>query len=229
MRIVLSFIAFVLLISCKKEANSLEIILLKKEIVDSSSIRFPYLQIKNEDAIFFKTNIFQEFLSKDTLRFNELPDGTYELKYLNIFNEEVINKFTLKNNTEKKIKIVYDSIPKNKLYSESLIDNMINGETYKVKMNGRGPASFYSYYKVSMKKRTQYIEVIGKQKKRLELKDIDAIRNFESELFVIKSKANKGSFGRAYFEIFTENDTIMIQGSYGWNGWSNLMYKLNKT
>lgn len=218
-------------VSCNQPLNKLDIILSKGEIADSSYINMNFLCLKNKDSIIYKISKPVRFNYIDTLKFDSLSDGEYELKYVDIVGNTITNKFLLKDNFSKRIKIVCDSIASEPFLPKIPFNKIKDNESYRIEGKGGCIATMYCHYVIEKHNGDYYFENINQSKRLLTPQEIKAVQKFESELLAIKGKNLCISTGRMTYKIIhdgVEIDSIIDNTCGNWNGWSNLMSKVSK-
>lgn len=209
----------------------MDIILSKIDLTDSLAIKINFLQLKNHNSVIYKVRLPMRFNYLDTLKFDNLSDGEYELEYLDIVGDTITNKFRLNDNVSKRIRIVYDSIASSNFLSEIPFNNLKDNGLYRIEGKGGSVASMYCYYTVKKQGQDYCFESVNTPKKLLTLQEIKAVQKFESELLAIKDKHICTSTGRMTYKIIQngiEIDSIIDKTCGNWNGWSNLMSKVSK-
>ncbi|MNK16758.1 hypothetical protein D3C87_349280 [compost metagenome] len=214
-------------VSCNKPSNRLDIILSKIDLTDSLAVKINFLQLKNHNSVIYKVRLPMRFNYLDTLKFDNLSDGEYELEYLDIVGDTITNKFRLNDNVSKRIRIVYDSIASRHFLSEIPFNNLKDNELYRIEGKGGSVASMYCYYTVKKQGQDYYFESVNKSKRLLNPNDIKAIQKFEAELLAIEHKNMCISTGRMTYKIVKDGvEHEITDNTCNWNGWSNLMSKL---
>jgi hypothetical protein len=229
MKKILLIIFIFQLISCKKQVGSIDVIVAKSEITDSTSSRLFGLSLKNSDSTFYKFKGLNSFKFQDTIKIDSIPVGEYELEYLDIIGNKVSKSIEVKRGKPNVFKILTDSIDSRKFENEIPFSNLNDNSFYTVEKNGGCVVSLYGFYKISRIGSIYYIESSNLEKKKLSQKDIIAIIKFESELFAINGKEICSSTGRNIFTITTDKVVSITDDTCNWNGWSNLFFKLNNT
>src|SRR5690606_28181708 len=125
------FICFLLLlIGCKKNNNSLNVVI-KSVNPDFEGKTILYaLDIKDNDSLYYHINPHKIFDVDDTIKLTDLPKGEYELAYLGILGDTISKSFSLSNNLTKTINVVYDSINTNAYKHKTPISKLKLGGLY---------------------------------------------------------------------------------------------------
>jgi hypothetical protein len=216
-------------VSCNKPSNKLDIILSKGEIVDSSYINMNFICLKNKDSIIYKITKPVRFNYIDTLKFDSLSDGEYELEYIDIVGNTIVNKFRLKDNISKSIRIVCDSIMSKSFYPIIPFNNLKDNESYTIERKGGCVATMFSYYKIFRSKNDYYYESLNIHKKLLKDEEIKNIQKFEAELLAINGKGTCGGTGRMTYKIIKNKmGRSITDHACNWHEFENMMSKVNR-
>lgn len=214
-KLLLLFTLAVVVASCKKELNQINVVFpddmeLGTHVHD--------LIISSEDTIIKivrgKRSAF--FTKGDTLTFSGLRSGDYAMSYLDLLGKTKIEKITLKGGdtlfvVPKPLKVDVTSF-----YDKTPINSLKEGEQYCV-VKSQTWSTCYTVYKIDGK---VYFEPYAQEKKILNDKQINYIRQFEAELFAIKGIYISYSSGSAVYRIIKNGDTLRIDdNTCMWNRW----------
>lgn len=219
------FILF-FLTGCTQDRNKLEVKFLRVDTANTEAVTIHGLEIKNADSVFYKTPRYH-YTSESRLKFDSLPDGEYEIKFLDILNKRKVRKFSLKDDESKIVEIAYDSIDIHEFIDKAPISNLKDGESYRVETKGGCVATMYGYYIVTKKNDSTYFEAPYRKLKKLTKDQIKAIRKFEAELLAINGVDVCMSTGRMHYKIIVNGKVIEItDNTCNWSGWNTMMYKI---
>ena len=224
---ILVLFTVLLLVSCKKSANKLDIILSKSDFVDSAYINIDFLCVQSEDSVFFKAIGHKRFKFRDTISLSDLPNGDYELAYNDMIGERIKKKFSLKGSEQKIVKIVFDSIGSDKFYSKIPFNNLKNAESYTIEGDGGCVGTMHYQYKIEKNNDGYYLERLRVPKRLLKPEEVKAVQKFESELLAIENKDLCMSTGRFTYKIISKGtEHTITDNTCNWNGLENLMHRL---
>jgi len=230
MRKAFLFICFLLLlIGCKKNNNSLNVVI-KSVNPDFEGKTILYaLDIKDNDSLYYHINPHKIFDVDDTIKLTDLPKGEYELAYLGILGDTISKSFSLSNNLTKTINVVYDSINTNAYKHKTPISKLKLGGLYKIVATGGCMTSMTSSYSITRENNNYYWIEDDSTKIVLTEKMKAIIQDFEAELLTIKGKGSFSSTGVITYYIHSGNDTDTIHdNTYRWQGYSTLWNKLER-
>ena len=214
-------------ISCKNNYNKIEITFSKSNIDDTIPIRYSFFKLSNKDLIIYNKNIIESILVDKKYVFDSLPNGEYLLEYSTIKQDTIIEKINLTNNKIYQSKILFDSLPLEKYYNNTPINNLRNGESYKLSTWGGCIARMESFYKITNLNNKYLLNSNVDIKRVLTDSEIAAIKKFEAELLALKGKGTCNSSGRMTYSISKGNNTdTLSEMTCNWNGYTSLMSKL---
>ena len=186
---------------------------------------FPYLQelkiYKDQELV--KT-LNPGFDGLQTLP--NLPYGSYVLKYQSIFGKTEQVSIQLSEEKQYELTICTDYLDYTATTYLAIIDQLQEGENYTINFASQGCFHSYDRNIVIYKKDKQYYLQYKKEKRKLNKKEIDALRNFEIELYYIQD-ANGGC-------TTTDSYTLTYQGTTrtakdrgcAWSGFYTLLKQL---
>lgn len=213
-----------LMFGCKNY-NTIEVTFLKSNPKDTFSIKYNLFKLSNEDSVIFKNTVFQNIKVGEKLVFDSLPNGKYVLEYFDICGNQKQKKILLKNNNYES-KIIFDSLPVKKYLNKIPLNTLENGNSYKI-VNWSSCVRLESYYQITKLRDEYYLDSYGHKKRKLNEKELNAIRLFESELLALRNIGSCNSTGNTNYCIQKDNkmDTI-IDRTCNWNGYNLLASEL---
>ncbi|QEE50234.1 hypothetical protein FUA48_11790 [Flavobacterium alkalisoli] len=219
------FLFPILLLSCNKGDNSLNVIITRVDPNCNASINLLFLDIKTSDSLFYKIKGYEGFDVNDTIKLINLPDDEYELKYFSMLGDYISRKIKLNDGDSKTITIVYDSIYSDNYINKTPIYNLRSGSSYTISRSGGCMASMTSSYTIKREGDNYYD--INKDGYEILLTDKmkKAIQKFEAELLAIKGKNECNSTGMMTYVINSSElkDTIMDK-TCNWQGFENMSH-----
>ena len=219
-------ISLLVLVSCRQERNTLEIKFSRVDSTNTEAVTIYDLEIKNSDSVFFYKPRYH-YAAESRLKFDSLPDGKYEVKFLDILNKRKVRKFSLKEDENKIVEIAFDSIDIQKFIDKAPISNLNNGEYYRVERKGGSIATGYGYYLITKKNDSFYIDSPYRSRKTLTKDQIETVAKFEAELLAINGANVCMSTGRMHYNIINNGKVIEItDNTCNWSGWRTLMSQI---
>ncbi|MFC4740469.1 hypothetical protein ACFO3U_10740 [Flavobacterium ponti] len=216
-------------ISCNSSYNKIEIVFSKSDLKDTIPIKYSLFNLSNKDSVIYKKKIIEYIIVNKKYVFDSLPNGEYILEYSDIKQDTFTKKINLRNNEVYKTKIIFDSLSLEKYYSHTPINNLRNGESYKLFTWGGCIARMESFYKITNLNNKYLLDSNLDNQKILTKDEIKAINKFEAELLALKGKGICNSTGQMSYSISKQNkiDTIS-EMTCNWNSYNLLMSKLYK-
>lgn len=215
-------------ISCEKNYNKIEVVFFKSDSRDTIPIRYSYFKLSNKDSIFYNKEIRHQIAVNKPFIFDSLPDGNYKLEYSTILNDTFTKSINLKNNQIYQSKIIFDSLPLQKYYKSVPINNLKNGESYKLLTWGGCVATMYSFYEIKNENDKYYFNSYSQTKKVLTVKNLEEIKKFEAQIYALNGKGGCNSTGQMTYTITTKTkvDTLK-EMTCNWHGYQILMNELH--
>jgi len=215
------------LLSCNNHHNKIEIIFFKSNVKDSPPIKYSFLKLSNKDSVIFKKKINDRITIGKKYVFDSLPTGQYILQYSDIKQDTFKKRINLKNNEVYRSKIIFDTLPLEKYYKYVPINNLKNGESYKLLTWGGCLARMESFYQITYLDNQYLLDSYLDTKRILTNDERTAIKKFEAELYALKGKGTCESTGQMTYSITKDKKTDTItEMTCNWNGYSLLMSKL---
>jgi hypothetical protein len=226
--IILTLLLLFTLISCNNNTNKIEVTFLKTDLSDSHPIELSFLRLSNKDSIIYNKKTIERISVGKKIIFDSLPNGEYILEYSNIELQNIVKHIKLQNNQIYRSKIIYDSLPLNNYYKKIPINNLKNGESYKLFTWGGCVARMESFYQISNKNNEYFFESNAVKNKLLKDEDLKAIEKFEAELYALRGKGGCHSTGKMTYSFTKNNKTDTInEFACNWNTYRILMRKLH--
>jgi len=220
-------IVLLLFTSCKEETNELKIYFPRSDQKSTAGVKIFGLQVNSQDSILFTSRIPRNFSTTDTLKFENLLDGDYEIRFYDLLGNLKIKKIELENQDKKLIAVVSDSIDIRNFLSKTPINNLLDKESYTVETKGGCVASMYSFYKISKIQGHIYFESVNIPKRVLTAPEIAAVKKFEAELLAINGVDICMSTARMTYKILKDKDAItIVDNTCNWSGWETMMAKI---
>lgn len=225
---ILIFLLIFTLISCNKDYNKIEITFFKTDLSDSIPIEYSILKLSNKDSIIYSKKPIDDIYIGKKIIFDSLLNGEYIIEYSNIEQQSIVKHIKLKNNQTYQSKIIFDSLPLNNYYKIIPINNLKNGESYKLFTWGGCVARMESFYQISNNNNEYFFESNAVKNKLLKDEDIKAIEKFEAELYALRGKGGCHSTGKMTYSFTKNNKTDTInEFTCNWNTYRILMRKLH--
>nr|WP_294938616.1 hypothetical protein [uncultured Flavobacterium sp.] len=215
------------LFSCNNHYNKIEITFSKSDTNDTIPIKYSLFKLSNKDSVIYKKDIIDYIAINEKYVFDSLPNGEYILEYSDIKHDSFIKRINLKNNEVYRSKILFDSLPLKKYYKLIPINNLKNGESYKLRTWGGCIARMESFYQITNLNEKYLLDSNADSKRILTNNEINAIKKFEAELFALNGKGTCNSTGRMTYSISKDSkiDTL-AEMTCNWNSYNLLMNKL---
>ncbi|MUV04248.1 hypothetical protein GN157_11055 [Flavobacterium rakeshii] len=223
------FICFLLLLTgCKKNNNNLNVVIKSVNPYYEGKVDLFFIELKtnaNDSLYYFAKFPMAEFNASDTIKFTDLPNEKYKLKYLGLLGDTISKSFSLSNNLTKTISVVYDSINTEAYRHKTPISRLKSKDLYTIVAKGGCVASMTSSYTITRENNDYYWIEDDSTKVVLTEKMKTIIQDFEAELLTIKGKGSFSSTGAMTYYIDSPGfiDTIHDR-TLNWQGFENMSH-----
>lgn len=219
-----------LLINCKNYNNKITIKYHYKNTSINEPIKYSILKLYSDDSVYFEKSIREDIHLDKSIIIDSLPNEKLTLEYSVLDGRIKKENINLTKEISKKINIEFNNINYEKFQSKIPINNLKNGEKYKMyAKNTRGPASFYNSFTITKEHDNYYFQSIDKPKRKLNNKNIEALKKFETELYYLNNKGIASNTSGFIFTFIKNNQTDTLKEfTSNWYGLSELYKSLKE-
>jgi hypothetical protein len=119
-----------------------------------------------------------------------------------------------------------DQINHNAENYHSIIEQLKNGEKYRIKNTYIGSFDYGTESIEVSKVRGEYFVKFKNKQKKLSKKDVELFKNFEIELNIMKERRQYCSWSNSFLLSYKKSKLKMIDTNCSWGGWPYLVEKL---
>lgn len=220
---------YLLLINCKNYNNKIDIKYNYGNTTNKEPIRHSILKVYSNDSLYFEKSIREDIQTNKNIIIHSLPNEKLTLEYSLLDGTIKKENIDLTKEISKKINIEFNNIKYENFNSNIPINNLKNGEKYIMfAKNTRGPASFYNSFTITKEHNNYYFQSIDNPKRKLNNKNIQALKKFESELYYLNKKGIASNTTGFIFTFTKNNKTdTLVEFTSNWHGLSELYKNIN--